>query len=304
MFAGFSTGTGMLNNWVNDYEEEDIEESSIGNNEEHSTSSDSPFKNLTKEEIELLESFVKLLDIHKDRDPKYDLLKKIITENYIVEPWLNKGCIIFSQYFDTIKWVCDRFALDFPSISFGLYAGSDKSGIYENGMYCRKSKEDIKKMVRHKQLKLLFGTDAASEGLNLQALGSLINLDLPWNPTRLEQRKGRIQRIGQEREEIYIYNMRYKDSVEDRVHTLLASRLKNVQDLFGQIPDTLEDIWVEVALNKIEAAERQLNSFAENDIHPFYNKYQNQENVKPINWEDCSVVLDNYEKRKHLSKGW
>jgi hypothetical protein len=56
--------------------------------------------------------------------------------------------------------------------------------------------------------------------------------------------------------------------------------------------------------NKIEAAERQLNSFAENDIHPFYNKYQNQENVKPINWEDCSVVLDNYEKRKHLSKGW
>jgi superfamily II DNA/RNA helicase len=232
------------------------------------------------------------------------LLKKIITENYIVEPWLNKGCIIFSQYFDTIKWVCDRFALDFPSISFGLYAGSDKSGIYENGMYCRKSKEDIKKMVRNKQLKLLFGTDAASEGLNLQALGSLINLDLPWNPTRLEQRKGRIQRIGQEREEIYIYNMRYKDSVEDRVHTLLASRLKNVQDLFGQIPDTLEDIWVEVALNKIEAAERQLNSFAENDIHPFYNKYQNQENVKPINWEDCSVVLDNYEKRKHLSKGW
>jgi len=304
MFAGFSTGTGMLNNWVNDYEEEDIEESSIGNNEENSTSSDSPFKNLTKEEIELLESFVKLLDIHKDRDPKYDLLKKIITENYIVEPWLNKGCIIFSQYFDTIKWVCDRFALDFPSISFGLYAGSDKSGIYENGMYCRKSKEDIKKMVRNKQLKLLFGTDAASEGLNLQALGSLINLDLPWNPTRLEQRKGRIQRIGQEREEIYIYNMRYKDSVEDRVHTLLASRLKNVQDLFGQIPDTLEDIWVEVALNKIEAAERQLNSFAENDIHPFYNKYQNQENVKPINWEDCSVVLDNYEKRKHLSKGW
>jgi superfamily II DNA/RNA helicase len=304
MFAGFSTGTGMLNNWVNDYEEEDIEESSIGNNEENNTSSDSPFKNLTKEEIELLESFVKLLDIHKDRDPKYDLLKKIITENYIVEPWLNKGCIIFSQYFDTIKWVCDRFALDFPSISFGLYAGSDKSGIYENGMYCRKSKEDIKKMVRNKQLKLLFGTDAASEGLNLQALGSLINLDLPWDPTRLEQRKGRIQRIGQEREEIYIYNMRYKDSVEDRVHTLLASRLKNVQDLFGQIPDTLEDIWVEVALNKIEAAERQLNSFAENDIHPFYNKYQNQENVKPINWEDCSVVLDNYEKRKHLSKGW
>jgi hypothetical protein len=85
---------------------------------------------------------------------------------------------------------------------------------------------------------------------------------------------------------------------------LLANRLKNIQDLFGQIPDTLEDVWVEVALNKIEEAEKHITDFSENDVHPFYNKYQNQDNVKPINWEDCSVVLDNYEKRKYLSKGW
>jgi superfamily II DNA/RNA helicase len=52
-------------------------------------------------------------------------------------------------------------------------------------------------MVRAREIRILVGTDAASEGLNLQRLGTLINLDLPWNPTRLEQRKGRIQRIGQ-----------------------------------------------------------------------------------------------------------
>ncbi len=86
-------------------------------------------------------------------------------------------------------------------------------------------------MVQVREIKLLFGTEAASEGLNLQTLGTLINIDLPWNPTRLEQRKGRIQRIGQEREEIWIYNMRYKDSVEDRVHHLLSNRLRNIQGL-------------------------------------------------------------------------
>ena len=96
----------------------------------------------------------------------------------------------------------------------------------------------------------------------------------------------------------------YKDSVEDRVHSLLANRLKNIQDLFRQIPDTLEDVWVEVALNKIEEAEKHITDFSENDVHTFYNKYQNQDNVKPSNWEDCSVVLDNYEKRIYLSKGW
>jgi ERCC4-related helicase len=302
MYAGLSTGLGLLNNWVNDDEEDDDEFEETG--AEQNNNSSSPFKDLTNEEVNTLERLVKLLEVHQEKDPKYDLLKRILMESYIVEPWINRGCIIFSQYFDTIKWVCDRFAKDFPDVTFGLYAGSEKSGIYEKGFYHRKSKEEIKKKVRQKELKLLFGTDAASEGLNLQSLGTLINLDLPWNPTRLEQRKGRIQRIGQEREEVLIYNMRYKDSVEDRVHSLLANRLKNIQDLFGQIPDTLEDVWVEVAMKKMENAEKIIEDFSENDLHPFYNKYQNQENVKPINWEDCSIVLDNYEKRKFLSKGW
>lgn len=76
---------------------------------------------------------------------------------------------------------------------------------------------------------------------------SLINLDLPWNPTRLEQRKGRIQRIGQRLEEVYVYNMRYRDSVEDRVHELLSERLNNIFSMFGQIPDILQDVWIDMA---------------------------------------------------------
>ena len=304
MFAGLSTGKRMLENWVIDSEEDDDDESQDNEAAGYVNSQDSPFKNLTKEEISCLERFVKILEEHQEKDPKYDLLKRVLTENHIIHPWIDLGCIVFSQYYDTIKWMCDHFAKEHPHITFGLYAGSDKSGIYENGLYHRKAKEEIKKMVRNKQLKLLFGTDAASEGLNLQALGSLINLDLPWNPTRLEQRKGRIQRIGQERSEVYLYNMRYKDSVEDRVHLLLADRLQNIQSLFGQIPDTLEDVWVEVALNKIEEAEKRIAEISENDVHPFYNKYHNPDNMKSINWEDCSEVFDTYEKKKYLMNGW
>lgn len=51
----------------------------------------------------------------------------------------------------------------------------------------------------------MIGTYAASEGLNLQRLDTLINLDLFWNPTRLEQRKDRIQRIGPSRSTVYVY---------------------------------------------------------------------------------------------------
>jgi len=148
-------------------------------------------------------------------------------------------------------------------------------------------------MVRKREIKILVGTDAASEGLNLQTLGSLINLDLPWNPTRLEQRKGRIQRIGQIYDEVYIYNMRYKDSVEDRVHELLSERLENIHNIFGQIPDILEDVWVDVALNNIEEAKKRINALPKKN--PFELRYN--ERLRKIDWESCANVLDNDEKK-------
>ena len=149
-----------------------------------------------------------------------------------------------------------------------------------------------KDRVRAGELKLLLGTDAASEGLNLQRLGTLINIDLPWNPTRLEQRKGRIQRIGQARSEIWIANLRYRDSVEDRVHQVLADRLEAIHGLFGQIPDTLEDVWVQVALNDEQAA-RQLIDRTTATRNPFDVKYSK---VEDADWETCASVL---EQREH-----
>jgi len=101
-----------------------------------------------------------------------------------------------------------------------IYAGGANSGIMLNGEFKKTSRDEIKQTISKSELRLLLGTGAASEGLNLLRLGTLINLDLPWNPTRLEQRKGRIQRIGQVRDEVYVYNMRYQGSVEDRVHDL------------------------------------------------------------------------------------
>ncbi len=298
MIAGLNTALKMLNNWSVDLGEEDEEDEPSEDEQEFLNNSD--IKDLTREERQKLEEIVNILEEHKDKDPKYDLLKRLLTNNYIEEPWLERGCIVFSQYFDSIQWIAEKLTNELPNEKIGLYAGGDKSGIYENGVFKRVSKEEIKKSVKNKELRLLLGTDAASEGLNLQKLSTLINLDLPWNPTRLEQRKGRIQRIGQERENVLIYNMRYKDSVEDRVHQLLSQRLKQIEQLFGQIPDTLRDVWVDVALNNIEEAEKKIYDVPKS--HPFSIRYE--ENVKPINWESCKTVLDKHEKRKVLTKVW
>ncbi len=294
MYAGLQTAQGILNNRADEFIEDDdaVSEEAL---HEHSE-----FKNLTKEEIEQLELFVRTLENHLEQDPKYHLLKKLLTESFIEEKWLNRGCIVFSQYFDTIYWIAEQLTQDLPHEKFGIYAGGDKSGIYENGIYCRKTKEEIKRMVKTKQIRLLLGTDAASEGLNLQTLGTLVNLDLPWNPTRLEQRKGRIQRIGQTRKEVLIYNMRYENSIEDRVHRLLSNRLKQITDLFGHIPDTLEDVWIDVSKHDMKEAEKKIYDVP--NTHPFALKYH--ENIAAIDWEHCSKILDNNERKKYLMGGW
>ncbi len=155
--------------------------------------------------------------------------KTLLTHPAVSRPWLELGCILFSQYYDTVRWVGDELARrpEFAGLDIGLYAGSHRSGWWRDGTFQRCDRNVLKERVRAGDLKLLLGTDAASEGLNLQRLGTLINIDLPWNPTRLEQRKGRIQRIGQARDEVWIANLRYRDSVEDRVHQVLADRCRS-----------------------------------------------------------------------------
>lgn len=266
------------------------------------TSGASEIKNLTIEEQECLERLVEVLKCNKDTDPKYLRVKDIL-ENGVEDEggWMHKGCIIFSQYFDSANYIAKLLSVEMQNVSIGLYAGGNKSGIYLNGEFKKFLKDDLKALVKKRELKILVGTDSASEGLNLQTLSTLINVDLPWNPTRLEQRKGRIQRIGQLADTILIYNMRYKDSVEDKVHTKLSSRLQEIYSMFGQIPEVLEDVWVAMAHNDEKRATEAINKVPKKN--PFIIKYE-MEIPDCGNWEMCTNVLDKKEKLIELMNGW
>jgi hypothetical protein len=264
----------------------------------------SDFKNFSDAELASLRRCMALLYQGNNNDPKLEAIISYLlgTGTGASLRWLDLGCILFSQYYDTVRWVGDELARrpEFAGIDIGLYAGSSRSGFWREGRFQRCERNLLKERVRSGELRILLGTDAASEGLNLQRLGTLINIDLPWNPTRLEQRKGRIQRIGQARSEVWIANLRYRDSVEDRVHKVLADRLEAIHTLFGQIPDTLEDVWVQVALNDEEAA-RQLIDRTTATRNPFDVKYSK---VEDYDWETCALVLNKVTVKELLSQGW
>ena len=278
---------------------DDNEEDSDGDSE--AESGDSVIKALTPDETECLRRLTGVLQKNRMTDPKYNRVREILFSG--VEDsgaWADKGCIVFSQYFDTARYIAALLSQD-TDIPIGLYAGGEKSGIYRHGAFERRSKDQLKDMVSERRLRVLVGTDAASEGLNLQMLSALINVDLPWNPTRLEQRKGRVQRIGQLADTIVIYNMRYQGSVEDRVHNKLSGRLKDIYDMFGQIPEILQDVWIFMAQNDEQRAIEAINRAP--DRNPFTIRYEMEIPVCE-DWGKSAEVLPREEKIRELIKGW
>jgi superfamily II DNA/RNA helicase len=121
--------------------------------------------------------------------------------------------------------------------------------MYISGEWKSVEREQIKKAVKERTIRLVVATDAACEGLNLQTLGTLINIDLPWNPSRLERRIGRIKRFGQRRDRVDMLNLLYhgiaQQTVDEKVYAKLSERMRNRFDIFGTLPDVIEDDWIE-----------------------------------------------------------
>ena len=93
--------------------------------------------------------------------------------------------------------------------------------------------------VRLGEADVLLCTDAAAEGLNFQFCGALVNYDMPWNPMRVGQRIGRIDRLGQRHSIVRISNLHYEDTVETDVYRALGSRINLFQMVVGPLQPIL-----------------------------------------------------------------
>jgi superfamily II DNA or RNA helicase len=246
--------------------------------------------------LELLNNAIEKMEAAGDADPKFERALRYLRH----DGWIERGCILFSQYLDTVAWLANQLAHAFPTHTIGIYGGQGNSFLIEGDRRRGAAREEIQKRVRERSLRVLVATDAASEGLNLQRLETLVNIDLPWNPARLEQRKGRIDRIGQQAASIDVLNLRYRGSVEDDVHHALSSRLQQIREIFGTIPDTLEDAWVAVATGEVEEAKRRIEEVPSR--HPFDIRYA--ADLPETAWERCAQVLDRYDVQRLLRAAW
>src|SRR5262245_6451568 len=187
---------------------------------------------LTPEEVNCLHSIVDELSRPEARDPKLAAVRYFLTEHRTEgKTWLQHGCIIFTQYYDTAYSLALELANSLRGEPVGVYAGAGKSGLFRDEQFASVEREEIKRAVKKREIRLLVATDAACEGLNLQTLGTLINVDLPWNPSRLEQRLGRIKRFGQVRPNVDMLNLVYHDTQDERVYAVISKRMKDRYDI-------------------------------------------------------------------------
>ena len=194
--------------------------------------------------LQTLEQQAKSL-VASGKDRKWDELSRILQN----EPQMRdaggrmRKIIIFSEHRDTLNYLHEKIA--------GVL-GSHGAIVVIHGAVHRDDRRKAQELFRSDpDIRVLVATDAAGEGINLQNANLMVNYDLPWNPNRLEQRFGRIHRIGQQ-EVCHLWNLVAKETREGDVYFRLLEKLQVVSEaLKGEVFKVLGEVFDGISLKDL-----------------------------------------------------
>ena len=194
-------------------------------------------------ELAAVDEMLALAERHASRpDARVDWLVDWIKGNLLAgADWTRRRLIVFTEYEDTRRWVERRLRealaeTDRAEERIGVFTGATGSD----------RREEVKRVFNAdpdaEALRILICTDAAREGINLQTYCSdLVHLDLPWNPSRLEQRNGRIDRKLQPAKQITCRYFRYEQREADIVLEALVRKTETIREQLGSVGQVIED---------------------------------------------------------------
>ncbi len=214
----------LFNKYVVGLDEESIEEIKIKLEDINLDDYDKEglFDDIKKDEQLLKKIYKKVAPITPEKDAKLikfkNILYKLAKEGQIV---------VFTYYADTLEYISQGLKEDLKFKKFNIESISGKVPSTKRG-------EIIDEFFSKKTV-ILLSTDVLSEGMNLQTAQFVINYDLHWNPTRMIQRAGRIDRIGSPFKEIYVYNFFPEKELEDllRLVSILQGKIRNIDSSIG-----------------------------------------------------------------------
>ena len=157
-------------------------------------------------------------------DAKFDKLIEIIN---LCKTKGSGKVIVFVGYKNTQRYLAER--LNYLKIPYRFINGDDREG----------RTTAVEEFRTIKDVQVLLSTEVGSEGLDMQFCDTLVNYDLPWNPMVVEQRIGRIDRIGQQSKKIHIYSFVLKGSIQEKIQTRLLDRIEDFRKTIGDLEPIL-----------------------------------------------------------------
>ncbi len=175
--------------------------------------------------------------------------------------------MVFTQYTDTMDSLRERL---FGRSGRRLMCFSGRGGEVPVGAASTAwetiSRDVAKRRFREGEADVLLCTDAAAEGLNFQFCGAVVNYDMPWNPMRVEQRIGRVDRLGQQHERIRIVNLHYDDTVETDVYQALRGRIRMFESVVGKLQPILARLSGAIGQAILQGGDRELSQAVESEF--------------------------------------
>jgi len=175
------------------------------------------FRNYLENDLKILKNIKSMWDTIK-RDPKLEVLIEHLENNKIMK---NKKIIIFTESKETASYLVEKINERFGKIALLFYGGASeeiKNKVIENF--------DARAKNQKNEFKILVSTDILSEGVNLHRSNIVINYDIPWNPTKLIQRVGRVNRIDTKFDKIYTFNFFPTAQAESEIDLIKIARSK------------------------------------------------------------------------------
>lgn len=219
-----------------------------------------------EDESVFIEDFLQRLE-SLPRDSKLDRLQRDLDDLLSTRDRI----LVFTQYIDTMDFLRGDL-VSRPDCRVACYSGRGGEVYAQGRGWIPCTKDDLKERFRRGDLDILLCTEAAGEGLNLQTCGVLINFDMPWNPMRVEQRIGRIDRIGQTHDTIWIRNYFYQDTVEAEIYRRLSHRIDWFEEVVGTLQPILHDVGESIRQLAMLPAGRRERPMAET-LHRLENQW-------------------------------
>ncbi len=177
-------------------------------------------------------------------DAKWTQLNRILDDDLMVDADGNRRkLIIFTEPKDTLHYLVDKVR--------ARLGNPDAVDVIHGGVSREERRKVIERFMQDRDMLVLIANDAAGEGVNLQRGHLMVNYDLPWNPNKIEQRFGRIHRIGQT-EVCHLWNLVAADTREGEVYARLLEKLEAAREaLGGRVYDVLGELFEGVALKDL-----------------------------------------------------